>query len=142
MRFIFSLPFLLIAIAQPAIARDSCKSFEFRTVKTLSVQDIGRLSTSEVVGTIAISWFDSEDRPRLHGRGAQTFLLFRTGDLGEMPVAGILYANGPVEIVNRENAEGVSAVTFATGEPSCKLTLSVQNDGRVTAGDRSIGRMH
>jgi len=141
------LSFALVALAAcPAWAGDKCPDFRFRSVRSLSVRDIGRLTEPDTDSKqISVRWFDEEDRPWLGKRPAIAFLLARTGDLAEKPIAGILYSDAPMRLETNQHPDTAYATaTFVSkgSESSCqKFVFSLQPNGRVTANGAFIGQV-
>jgi len=145
MRLILSFA-MIAALTGPAWAGDKCPDFRFRSVQSLSVQDIGRLTKpDEASKQISVQWFDEEDRPQLGKRPAIAFLLARTGDLAEKPIAGILYSDAPMRLETDQHADNAyPTVTFVSAESqsSCrKFVFSLQPNGRVTANGAFVGQI-
>jgi hypothetical protein len=128
----------------PWRANAKCANFQFRPVSSLSIQDVGRLSAPEIVGSVSVAWFDVEDRPWFQKRPAIALIMARLGDLGEIPVAGILYSDIPLELEKNADSPPINVANFVSSDqdPSCqRFTFSVAADGKVKANGKLVGHI-
>ena len=131
---------------------EACDYFRFETKTSLSIQDIGRLSFGRTysagVGSILYWPFDVEDHAVKGDYDAAGLVIARQGDLGEIPIGGVLWARGPVSSPTQRRADNSNdmVVTFTPSVqiPGCETAefiITLKSDGSVYTNDQKIGNV-
>ncbi|MGA7713703.1 MAG: hypothetical protein WCA81_17545 [Rhizomicrobium sp.] len=135
----------------------ACQQLRFEPRQNISTREFHQLSAQNqaVPGSDFVYWwFDYEDYPEKNGWYGVAFVEAASGDLGETPVAGILWSSKQIETQNdfqvRTAAQpdkliprdGVSIIFEATvqtkGCPSASLILS-QRGEKIYADGKFVG---
>lgn len=153
---------LLIALAgffsATAVAGE-CPKIRYEPRQSISITELRQLTNLEKVSgstAFSVAWFDYEDYPTKDGWSGFALMMAATGDLGETPVVGVLWANVPLGTQNHFEAKvaasggsgghaAIDGIVFRSMEagPGCKpasLTIT-QLGNAVFADGKRVGEI-
>lgn len=140
---------LTLTMSAGAAAADQCQGFKFEKVRSLSLQDFGRLAQQKVVagepGSVVFIPFDEEDYPRQAQFRALGVVFARVGDLGETPVGGYIWISKDAKYrdYNVVKKADFISVAFRLGDAqSCvtpRLDFELKLMGRVYVNGALVG---